>query len=73
MAKKTEKSTLPVRIPYDRDELYDPSIPGYSGESLKMISFPLGGIGTGTIGLGGRGGGNHRPCQRIRVRRQRSL
>ena len=55
MARKTEKSTSPVRIPCDRDELYDPSIPGYSGESLKMISFPLGGIGTGSIGLGGRG------------------
>lgn len=35
--------------------LYKEDIPVYSGEHLKMISFPLGGIGTGTIGLGGRG------------------
>lgn len=27
----------------------------YSGEHLKEIAFPLGGIGTGTISLGGRG------------------
>src|ERR1700741_5084649 len=26
-----------------------------SGEHLKMIAFPLGGIGTGSISLGGRG------------------
>ena len=27
----------------------------YSGEQLSLISFPLGGIGAGSIGLGGRG------------------
>ena len=27
----------------------------FSGPHLKMIAFPLGGIGTGTISLGGRG------------------
>ena len=27
----------------------------FSGRNLKMIAFPLGGIGTGTIALGGRG------------------
>ena len=27
----------------------------FSGQSLQQISFPLGGIGTGTVGLGGRG------------------
>ena len=27
----------------------------FSGRNLKMIAFPLGGIGTGTISLGGRG------------------
>ena len=27
----------------------------FSGPALKMISFPLGGIGAGSIGLGGRG------------------
>lgn len=42
-------------VPYSKAELYDPDLPGYTGEALSMISFPLGGIGTGTIGLGGRG------------------
>ncbi len=28
----------------------------YSGAKLAMISFPLGGIGTGSVGLSGRGG-----------------
>src|ERR1043166_493174 len=27
----------------------------FSGESLREIAFPLGGIGTGTVSLGGRG------------------
>ena len=27
----------------------------YEGEALRMLAFPLGGIGTGTISLGGRG------------------
>src|SRR2546423_13210477 len=27
----------------------------FTGESLKEIAFPLGGIGTGTVSLGGRG------------------
>ena len=27
----------------------------YSGRQLAMIAFPLGGIGTGSISLGGRG------------------
>ncbi len=27
----------------------------YTGESLREIAFPLGGIGTGTLSLGGRG------------------
>lgn len=30
-------------------------IPQYRGESLKTIAFPIGGIGTGNITLGGRG------------------
>ena len=42
-------------IPYTRSKLRDQAVPGYTGEALKMISFPLGGIGTGTIGLGGTG------------------
>ena len=43
------------KIPYARAELYSGDLPAYCGESLKEISFPLGGIGTGCIGLGGRG------------------
>src|SRR6202008_2198116 len=27
----------------------------FKGESLKEIAFPIGGIGTGTVSLGGRG------------------
>ena len=27
----------------------------YSGSATSMISFPLGGIGTGSVGLGGNG------------------
>ena len=33
----------------------EPAVRGFTGAALKTISFPLGGIGTGTIGLGGRG------------------
>ena len=43
------------KLPFTRKELCDSRLPRYTGESLRMISFPLGGIGTGTIGLGGRG------------------
>lgn len=32
-----------------------PSLKSYSGEFLRRIALPLGGIGTGTISLGGRG------------------
>ncbi|GAG30325.1 unnamed protein product, partial [marine sediment metagenome] len=28
----------------------------YSGRNLATISFPLGGIGTGSVGISGRGG-----------------
>ncbi|MDM7919835.1 MAG: GH116 family glycosyl-hydrolase, partial [Methanosarcina sp.] len=38
------------------DELFRIGRPGvYRGEQLREIAFPLGGIGTGTISLGGRG------------------
>ncbi len=38
------------------DELFRFGRPGiYRGEQLKEIAFPLGGIGTGTVSLGGRG------------------
>ncbi|MFO7956277.1 MAG: GH116 family glycosyl hydrolase [Candidatus Brocadiia bacterium] len=44
------------RIPYGKDELFSvgPREP-YSGEALQEIAFPLGGIGTGCVSLGGRG------------------
>lgn len=40
------ESTIRQRIRYPRT---------YSGRQLQMIAFPLGGIGTGSISLGGRG------------------
>jgi len=43
------------RVPYGRKQLRGAAVPAYTGSALRMISFPLGGIGTGTIGLGGRG------------------
>ena len=51
MAKKAASS-----IPYTRGQLYKlgPQLT-YSGRNLDEISFPLGGIGTGSIGLGGWG------------------
>jgi non-lysosomal glucosylceramidase len=32
-----------------------PSLRSYTGEHLQRIALPLGGIGTGTVSLGGRG------------------
>jgi non-lysosomal glucosylceramidase len=41
---------------YRKNELYGGAkIPKYSGEALKTIAFPIGGLGTGNITLGGRG------------------
>ena len=43
-------------VPYDKKILYDFSpIQKLIGNHLKEIAFPLGGIGTGNITLGGRG------------------
>jgi uncharacterized protein (DUF608 family) len=42
----TEPLVSPSRIQFPRI---------FTGRNLKMIAFPLGGIGTGTISLGGRG------------------
>jgi len=44
------------RIPYSSQELF--ALGGqrvFEGENLNEIAFPLGGIGTGTVSLGGRG------------------
>ncbi len=41
---------------YTRDELHDPQPPGpLTGRSLSQIAFPLGGLGTGMVSLGGWG------------------
>lgn len=42
--------------PYSASSLLSLGKPrGFEGEALREIAFPLGGIGTGTISLGGRG------------------
>lgn len=44
------------KIPYSEKELLKTGRPApYRDEQLREIAFPLGGIGTGTISLGGRG------------------
>jgi len=44
------------KIPYtDSDLFYFGAQRTFEGEALSQIAFPLGGIGTGTISLGGRG------------------
>ena len=43
-------------IPYSRNDLLrQESQRTFTGEHLSQIAFPLGGIGTGTVALGGRG------------------
>ncbi len=44
------------QIPYTHDELYalGPQR-AYAGEALRQVAFPIGGIGTGSISLSGRG------------------
>jgi len=47
---------LNPQIPYSREELFRPGPPRtYRGRQLDNIAFPLGGIGTGTVSLGGWG------------------
>lgn len=44
------------QIPYTREELFASGSPHiYTGRSLDEIAFPLGGIGTGSVSLGGWG------------------
>ena len=44
------------KIPYTREELFNVGKPKvYTGRQLDEIAFPLGGIGTGMISLGGWG------------------
>ncbi|HLV86215.1 MAG TPA: GH116 family glycosyl-hydrolase [Candidatus Sulfotelmatobacter sp.] len=43
-------------IPFSRQDLLEPHTQRvFSGQELSEIAFPLGGIGTGTVSLGGRG------------------
>jgi uncharacterized protein (DUF608 family) len=45
-----------THLPYPREELYRRGPQrSFSGRALGEIAFPLGGIGTGTVSLGGRG------------------
>jgi len=45
-----------LRIPYTDSELFHFGAQRtFEGDALSQIAFPLGGIGTGTISLGGRG------------------
>jgi len=44
------------QIPYDKNKLFARGEQRrFTGDALKEIAFPLGGIGTGTVSLGGRG------------------
>ncbi len=44
------------RIPFSRAELFNTgAVRAFEGRYLNEIAFPLGGIGTGTVSLGGRG------------------
>jgi uncharacterized protein (DUF608 family) len=61
----TQKKAAPVEafrspagsvIPYSRQRLMEsPTQRTLTGEQLSEVAFPLGGIGTGTVALGGRG------------------
>ena len=43
-------------IPFSREQLFEPRTQRVlSGAHLSEVAFPLGGIGTGTVSLGGRG------------------
>ena len=50
-------SEEPVRpLPFSAEELLSPRVrDSYEGDNLNLISFPLGGIGSGCVGLGGTG------------------
>ncbi|MHB9022778.1 MAG: GH116 family glycosyl-hydrolase [Armatimonadota bacterium] len=45
-----------IELPYSREELYRQGPQrSFTGRQLAEVAFPLGGIGTGTVSLGGRG------------------
>jgi uncharacterized protein (DUF608 family) len=50
------KSPAGNDIPFRREELFAAGpVRNFAGPQLSQIAFPLGGIGTGTVSLGGRG------------------
>ncbi len=52
----TYKSPAGNDIPFRRADLYAGGpVRTFTGQQLAQIAFPLGGIGTGTVSLGGRG------------------
>jgi uncharacterized protein (DUF608 family) len=53
---KTFRSPSGANIPYDSRDLFTVGPQRtFTGDALAEIAFPLGGIGTGTVSLGGRG------------------
>ena len=55
-APRAFRSPAGALVPFDRDDLFRTSAQRtFAGPALGEIAFPLGGIGTGTLSLGGRG------------------
>ena len=55
-ARQAFRSSSGAVVPYDREDLFRVGAQrSFAGASLGEIAFPLGGIGTGTVSLGGRG------------------
>ncbi|MFI5006578.1 MAG: GH116 family glycosyl-hydrolase, partial [Solirubrobacterales bacterium] len=53
---KAFRSPSGTLVPYDRDDLFRAGAQrSFTDNALAEIAFPLGGIGTGTVSLGGRG------------------
>src|SRR6266446_9335703 len=57
VASRTFRSAAGSSIPYSRQELAMEPGPrrSYTSEQAGEVAFPLGGIGTGTVSIGGRG------------------
>ncbi len=55
MVRESQRESL-AHIPYRREELVRQGSPRrYRGRALDQLTFPLGGIGTGSVSLGGWG------------------
>jgi uncharacterized protein (DUF608 family) len=56
MAKTKTANISYLPYPYSKKELLSlGKVRSFEGEALSQVAFPLGGIGTGTVSLGGRG------------------